>query len=100
MDLTGLVGQMIGVINTTIPVLASLALVFFLWGIVRYIHKAGDAGSKEGDRQIFIWGLVALFVMVSVWGIIATMCLNLFGDRNCQNVQNVQCTGTECVGPY
>ncbi|MCC7500237.1 hypothetical protein IT396_00260 [Candidatus Nomurabacteria bacterium] len=98
MDLNGVVRQIIGSINVVIPVLITIALVFFLWGILRYVYKVGNAHSKESDRQIFLWGLLALFCMVSVWGIVATLCLQFFGDRNCQNVQNVQCTDSGCFG--
>lgn len=100
MDLRGVVAQIIGSINVVIPVLITIALVFFLWGILRYVYKVGNAHSKESDRQIFLWGLLALFCMVSVWGIVSVLCLQFFGDRNCQNVQNVQCTGGGCFGAY
>jgi hypothetical protein len=51
-----------------IPILIALALVAFFWGLVRYVWSGGE--FKEGGRNIMIAGLVALFVMVSVWGII------------------------------
>ncbi len=86
MDLNGIVRQIIGSINLVIPVLITIALVFFLWGILRYVYKVGNAHSKESDRQIFLWGLLALFCMVSVWGIVATLCLQFFGDSKCNPV--------------
>lgn len=61
-------------LNLIIPILITLAVVLFFWGLARYIWSAGG-DEKEGGKQIMIWGLVALFVMVSVWGI-----LGLFGS--------------------
>lgn len=100
MDLRGVVGNIISSINVVIPVLVTVALVLFLWGIVRYMYNVGNARSREADRQIFLWGLLALFCMVSVWGIVSLLCLQFFGDRNCQNIQNVQCNDATCFGAY
>jgi len=58
-------GQIIGIL---IPILIALALVAFFWGLVTYIWK-GAEGHKEG-RNIMIAGIVSLFIMVSIWGII------------------------------
>lgn len=86
MDLRGLVAQIISTINLVIPVLVTVALVLFLWGIVRYVYKVGNTHSKEADRQIFLWGLLALFCMVSVWGIVSMLCLSFLGDSQCDPV--------------
>ncbi len=51
------------------PVVASLALLVFFWGLVKFIRKAGEGDIKEG-RDLMIWGGLAIFVMVSVWGIL------------------------------
>lgn len=54
---------------TVVPVLIGAALIVFFWGLVKYLWR-GEAKDKESGRSIMIWGLVALAVMVSVWGII------------------------------
>ena len=58
------------IVNKLVPLLIAIALVVFFWGLVRYVWRSGGGeGAKEG-RDLMIWGLIALFVMVSVWGII------------------------------
>ncbi len=53
-------------VDTAIPILIGLALIFFFWGLVKYVRSA-----ESGDgKKIMIAGLVGLFIMVSVWGII------------------------------
>ena len=59
------------IISTVIPVLFGLALVFFLWGLTKFILSAGDEEKKAQAKQIMIWGIIALFIMSSVWGIVA-----------------------------
>ena len=50
----------------------TMAVVAFFWGIVQYIWglRAGDATKEKNGRNFMLWGLIALFVMFSVWGII------------------------------
>ena len=42
----------------------------FFWGLVKFIFAAGNEESKADGKKIMIWGVVALFVMVSVWGLV------------------------------
>lgn len=55
-------------ISLALPIVVAIALLAFFWGLVKFIF-AGEEAKKEG-QHLMIWGLVALFVMVSVWGII------------------------------
>lgn len=60
-----------GLINTAIAVVIAIALLIFFWGIVKFIFKVGgDEKAEEDGKRIMKWGLIALFVMVSIWGII------------------------------
>ena len=64
---------LVPLINLTVSVLSALAIVVFFWGLVRYIYESGDAhGHSEGKERI-IWSLIALFVLFSIWGILALM---------------------------
>ena len=67
-------------INRTIPLIFSIALVWFLWSIAQYL-RSSEAGKKEDARQLMLWGIVILFVMVSVWGfvniLVTTVQLNI-----------------------
>ena len=65
-------------VNTLIPIVFALALLFFLWGLTKYIFAAGNEDAKESGKRIMIWGIIALFIMASVWGIVAFL-QDLFG---------------------
>ena len=57
--------------GTIIPLLFSLAFLFFLINIIRYfIMGGGNEDSREKARSFALWGLVAFVVMVSLWGIV------------------------------
>lgn len=68
-------GSIITVINTTLriilPVLVLLALVFFIIGVLKYIMSQGDEAARTEARHMMINGIIALFVIVSVWGLVA-----------------------------
>ena len=59
-----------GLINAAIPVAFGLGILFFFWGLAKYILSAGDEEKKAEGRRIMIWGVVALAVMASVYGLI------------------------------
>lgn len=59
-----------GLVSTALPILVGLALLGFFWGLVKFIFAQGNEDSKTDAKKIMIWGLVALFVMVSVWGLV------------------------------
>lgn len=52
-----------------IPLLFAAAFVFFLWGVIRYMTSSDNVKKEESKKYIW-YGLIGLFVMVSVWGII------------------------------
>ncbi len=58
-----------GVIQALIPIVIGLAVLVFLWGVLKYVLASSDAGKGEG-RTFMLWGIIALFVMVSVWGLV------------------------------
>jgi len=69
----------IPLINLAVAVLAAAALAIFMWGIVRYIMSSGSSSEKTNSRGMMIWGLVALVVLVSVWGIVRVVADAFFG---------------------
>ena len=73
-------------VNLATPIIVGIALLAFFWGLVRYVWGSGGEGEAEG-KNIMIAGLVALFIMVSVWGILRLLQNTLFmGDPYSPNV--------------
>lgn len=50
-----------------------VALLIFIWGLAKFIFKSGDEKGHEEGIALMKWGIIALFVMVSVLGIIGFM---------------------------
>lgn len=81
---SSVVAWVIGFINLVIPVLTLLALVLFLYSGYRYIIKSGETQGKGREREALLWGIVALFVLFSVWGLLRIICNTLVGSDSCR----------------
>lgn len=58
------------IVNKVIVVIVGLATVYFFWGVAKYILHSGDAAQREEGRDMMIYGIIAIFVMISVWGFV------------------------------
>ncbi len=58
------------VVALLLPFVTAVALLLFFWGLAVFIFSAGDDEGRRKGRQRMIWGIIALFVIVSVWGIV------------------------------
>jgi hypothetical protein len=67
-SLKTLVGSVGDIVNLLIPIVFAIALLVFFWGLVMYIF--GKEDNKDQAKKTMIWGVVALFVMASVWGLV------------------------------
>lgn len=78
-------GSLVGQLT---PIIAALALLAFFWGLAMYLFSlsAGEGStshstygmpasgqSKRQGTTIMLYGVIVLFVMVSVWGIVAIL---------------------------
>lgn len=80
------------IINILVPIAFTLAVLAFFWGLAKYIFNANDEDKKAEGKNIMIWGIVALFVMSAVWGIVRfigdAVGINTSGNQS-QNVPSV-----------
>lgn len=69
-------------IDRLIPLIISIALILFLIGIVQYVTAGGDEEKRSAARGMIIFGIIALFVMVSVWGFVNILSRTFFAGQN------------------
>jgi len=72
-NLFELIALFIRILGALIPLLIGLALVWFLWGAAKFILNADDKFEREEGSKRMLWGIIALFVMVSVWGLVGIL---------------------------
>ncbi len=68
-------------LNALVPMVITIAILYFFWGLVSYMMKVGE--KREEAIQQMIWGVIAIFVMVSIWGVIKLLQATFkVGDTN------------------
>lgn len=68
--LTGLLKDILDILGLVEKIVFALAFIFFFYGMGQFILHSGDAKLREEGKSKMIWGVVALFVMLSIIGIL------------------------------
>ena len=63
------------ILNPIIGFMFAIAVVFFIFGIVEFMIGAENEDKRETGKKHMIWGVIGMFAMVSVYGI-----LNVLGN--------------------
>lgn len=60
-----------GIVNNLVPFLIGLAVIAFFWFLVEFIWKGRDDASKKKEALSGMgYSILALFVMVAIWGLV------------------------------
>lgn len=80
-NLQGVLGYFTCLINdSVIPFIFAIAIAMFIWGAVKFfIINADEEAKREQGKQFMIWGIIALAVMMSVWGLVGILT-STFGE--------------------
>ena len=66
------------ILNPLIVLLFFIALIVFLWGLFRFISNAASEEARETGKRNIMWGIIGMFIMIAVYGIIKII-LGTFG---------------------
>ena len=66
------------ILNVIIPFIIGLAVFTIIWGIFTYITKAGEEEKRSEAKLYIVWGIIAVFCMLSIWGFV-NILINSFG---------------------
>jgi len=73
MKFSDVINGIIGTLNIVVFIIIALGLISFLYGIVLYIFRSGDETKRKEGVQFMFYGIIGLFVMVSVWALVAIL---------------------------
>lgn len=80
-NFTDLILIVLHIVNMLGEVVFTMGMLAFVWGLTKFIFKAGDERGREEGKQTIKWGLIAMFVMVSLLLILKLLSNELgFGD--------------------
>jgi len=57
-------------LNDIMILLITAAIVAFFWGMVKYLMSGANGESRADGLKTIMYSLIAIFVMVSIWGVI------------------------------
>lgn len=72
-------------VDTAQPVVVGLAILAFFFGLAKYIFQAGDEEAQDEAKQIMIAGVVGLFFIAAIGGIIDLLATS-FGIDQGENI--------------
>ena len=85
----GLLQYLMALMNTIVPFLVSLAVFVIIYGIFTYIRHAGEEEKRSEARMFILWGVLAVFAMLSIWGLISVLVNSLPLKRSAPQIQSV-----------
>ncbi len=58
-----------------------VAIAYFIYGLIEFVSGADNEEKRTVGKRHLVWGIVGLFIMFSVWGIIQII-LSFIGSIN------------------
>ncbi len=77
-DFRSLVQIIIDLIKSLVPLIVALTLLVFIWGIFQLV-RSNSEDSRQEAIAVITYGIISLFVMVSVWGLVSILTSTFFG---------------------
>jgi hypothetical protein len=76
-----LVAKAIKLGNTFISIIIALSVIWIIWGVFNYLIRGANSedARKEGGKTI-LHGVIGLFVILSIWGLVAILKNSLVTD--------------------
>lgn len=69
-DFKSVVIFFVGILNQVIVVLVGIAVLVFIYGVVRYIGAGDDTEKTKLGKKFIIYGIIGIAIIMSVWGIV------------------------------
>lgn len=84
-----LISAVQNIVGALVPVVIGVAVLGILIGLAQYAFRAGDEKAQAEGRRIMLWGVITLFVMVSIWGFVAILQNFFFGSSSVINPPDI-----------
>lgn len=74
-DLFDLINILRQILNIAIPILIAIAVIYFVVNVIKFITSDGD--MRDDAKNGIIRGIIGIFVIVALWGIIGFLSKSL-----------------------
>lgn len=69
-DVNSLTNKLTNLGNVAIEILIAFAVLYIIFNVVRYIMAAEDPEKRKSIGMAVLWGIVGLFIILSIWGLV------------------------------
>jgi len=66
------------ILNPLIALMFAVATVYFMYGVYQFMWDPDNEEAREKGRKAMFWGIIGLFIMTSVFGIMKFL-ISTFG---------------------
>lgn len=96
--LGGVLSKIQDLLGSILPIIVSLGVLYFIWGMVQYFIADGEEAKNSGKDRI-IYGIIGLAVIVSIWGLVNLLVVTFdVGGVNAPSLDPVAASGTCTIG--
>ncbi len=91
-DINGVAQKATNIGNLVVQLAISLAVVWIIINVIRYLIAGGEEDRKKGGMAI-LYGVIGLFVILSIWGLVYLLTNSFqFGQNRApiQKIDNIQ----------
>jgi len=94
---SGLINCSLYILNSLIPIIIALIVVWVLWSAFQFTRSEGE--GRESARSSMVWGIVGLFVAVSIYGLVAILTGTFFAGNQTNTIKPVGVSSTYITPP-
>jgi hypothetical protein len=80
-NVNSLANRLAGIGNIVTYLLVGLAVIYIIWNVVHYFIRPSGSDKGEAGMNI-LWGIIGLFIIVSLWGIVNILVNTFYTDPN------------------
>ncbi len=82
-DVNSLTYKLTNIGNVVIEILIAFAVIWIIFNAVRFIMVgSGSPEERTALRTTILWGIVGLFVILSIWGLVRILTNTFRTDTN------------------
>ncbi len=98
-DVFNILGIISSIFAIVIPLLVTIAVIWVIIGVIKYI-TADDDETQATARKTILHGIIAVFVIVSIWGLVAILNQTFDVGQGGGNTGNCQPTWNPSIGDF
>ncbi|MEK7152144.1 MAG: hypothetical protein AAB773_01810, partial [Patescibacteria group bacterium] len=90
-------GVIINIGNNLALLFITAAFAAFLWGVARMVLHADSADEREKGKKTMTYGLISLFIVSALWGIMALTRNTFFFSGGSSSGGGNRCNSILCL---